>query len=83
MNPDTPYTVALSHNELVAVIKYHAACIRALPKKVGAISMKMVQDNKAHTRELNMLHKEAKEVAVYHGTRCRGLVSLLPPKPKG
>jgi hypothetical protein len=32
---ETPYTIALTHNEVVALVKYHAAQMRAVPKRFG------------------------------------------------
>lgn len=82
---ETPYSIALTHNEVVALVKYHAAQLRALPKKVGAISMKLAADSNGvpKMRKMKALHKEAEEIQIYHSTRARGLLSLLPETKKG
>ena len=33
--PETPYSIALTHNEVVALVKYHASQMRAVPKRLG------------------------------------------------
>jgi hypothetical protein len=83
MNPDTPFTIAISKNEMIAIIKFHTAQVRALPKKVGAISMKLAAENVfPKTRELKALHDEAKDVMAYHTSRARGLLSLIDSDKK-
>lgn len=76
MNPETPYTLALSHNEMVALIKYHTAQVWAVPKKVGAISLKMSAELFPRKRDLKSLHDEANAVITYHSARTRGILSL-------
>ena len=87
MNPsrDTPYTIALSHNEVIALVKYHTAQAKALPKKVGAISMSLAKENGGTPKALDIkaLHKEAKEILDFHTGRARGLLSILPRRTKG
>jgi hypothetical protein len=87
MNPtrETPYSMALTHNEVVALVKYHVAQTKALPKKIGAISMDLAKNNGGTPKASDMkaLHKEAKGILDYHTGRARGLVSLLPVQKKG
>ena len=78
MHPETPFNIALSKNEMIALIKWHASQMRAIPKKVGAISMKMAADSPfPRTRDLKALHDEAKDVMNYHSGRAKGLLSLI------
>jgi hypothetical protein len=87
MNPtrETPFTIALTHNEVVALVKYHVAQTKAIPKKLGAISMKLAKNANGipKSSDIKSLHKEANEILSYHTGRARGLVSLLPKTKKG
>jgi hypothetical protein len=81
---ETPYTIAISKNEMIALIKWHTAQVKALPKKVGAISMKMAAESAfPRTRDLKALHDEAKDVMTYHTSRAKGLLSIINSNPKG
>lgn len=79
MNPETPFTVALSRDEMVALIRFHVARIRALPKKLGQESLKMSTGAFPRQRDLKALHDAAKQVLDYHSSRARGLSSILKP----
>lgn len=84
INPtrETPYTISLTHNEMVCLVKYHTAQAKAMPKKVGAISMKLADENRGipRRRDLAALHAEASDVLQYHTSRARGILSIIQPK---
>ena len=76
-NPETPFTIALSKEEMIALIKFHTARCRSLPKKVGQESLKLSQGPFPKMREMKALHDAAKQILTYHSTRARGILSIL------
>ena len=83
MDTPTSYCLSLTHNEMVALIKYHAAQVRSIPKKVGKISMQLAAESPTlKMKELKDLHDDAAGLVAHHMKRAKGILSLLPPTKK-
>ena len=84
-NHEYPYQLALTHNEMIALIKYHGSQMRAVPKRLGKTSLELSQRGLEGIHQMKSLHAEAKRVLDYHSTRARGIMSLLDAaqKPNG
>jgi hypothetical protein len=77
-------TVALSHAELCALIKWHSAQARTVGRKLGKVQMEMMAERfPASGKTLKVLHQEAKRQIDFHIGRAKGLLSLLPDAKGG
>jgi hypothetical protein len=78
VNIERPYTLALSADEIAALVKYHTNCVKRVSNKMGKAAL----EHRGTTllpsgRYLKMLHDEAKKISDSHIARAKGLVSLL------
>ncbi|MDP3850493.1 MAG: hypothetical protein Q8Q59_08325 [Luteolibacter sp.] len=79
MSPETPFTIALSRDEMIALIRFHSSKCRAIPKKLGQESLKLSLGPFPKMKEMKALHDAAKNVLTYHSTRARGILSIIKP----
>jgi len=71
-----PFQLALSHNEMVALVKWHSAEIRKVPKQLGSIALKM-REARVGARQMKEIHNRAQDVIDFHVARAKGIMSLL------
>ena len=84
METPASYTLELTHNEMVALIKYHCAQARAIPKKLGKISLQMAAESPAlKMREMKALNAHAQQIIDHHSGRAKGILSLIEAAKKG
>ncbi len=78
MSDDRPFQIALSREELMALVKYHVACARRVPKKLGQAALELQAKSLFPSgRALKTLHEVARKTIEEHATRAKGLASLL------
>lgn len=78
MNTEQPFSIALSSDEIVALVKYHTGCVRKITNKMGKAALEHRGTHFLPSgRYLKLLHDEAKKLTDFHIARGKGLVSLL------
>lgn len=75
---ERPYTINLSKAEVVALVKYHCAQARRIPKALGQATMEL----RAHSlfgtkKQSDALIKAAQKQLEAHSLRAKGLASIL------
>ena len=70
-------TAALSKAELVALMRYHVAAAKAVPKRLGQASMKMADGYIPTAVELKAMRKIAVDLVEAHIARHKELSNLL------
>lgn len=74
MNTERPYNVALSRDEVVALVKYHTAEMRKVTNRVGKMALEF------HIgRDLKRLHDVASEEVYLHSKRGKELLAIVKP----
>jgi hypothetical protein len=75
---ERPYTIALSAAEVVALVKYHVAHCKRIPKDLGKAQLEAGRGSFFVPKHLNAkLVSAAKEQLEAHTTRAQGLASIL------
>lgn len=78
MNTDRPFTIALSSDEIVALVNYHTRCARKATTAMGKAALEHRGRNLLPSgRYLKALHDEAKQIVDAHVGRAKGLLSLI------
>lgn len=78
MNTEKKYTVELSRDEVMAVIRHHLSSARRVVKILGAASLKIQAASPlSQGRRLAELNREASEVMNRHTSRAKGLASII------
>lgn len=77
MNEDYSLTLAISTDEVVALIKYHTAESKRIARKFGKVAMQGNTFFQPSGRNLKALHDFAKIELDKHSKRAKGLLSLL------
>lgn len=76
---DRPFSIALSREEVIALVKYHSSCARRVPKRFGEAAAKLTRGTFfPKSRELKVLSEVAEDALKKHTTRAKGLLSILP-----
>jgi len=75
---ERPFTVSLSAAEVLAIVNYHTAQVRRIPKILGNAALKLQASSILwSSRDMRALHAEAKLQVESHTNRARGLLSIL------
>ena len=74
---ERPFTVALSHAEVVALAKYHVSQARGIPKRLGSASMELLTMSPLNGRGVKRLHDVAKQQLEAHAQRTEQLMKIL------
>jgi len=78
MSEDRPYTVALSNEEVVALVRWHTIQMRKISNALGKAQLTIQSKSLFPSgRELKKLHDEAKALVEQHSQRARGLLSIV------
>ena len=78
---DREFTVALSHAEMIALVKWHTSQVRATTKRFGSAALDMQRFNVIPSgANLKSLHDVAKSQIVNHTSRARELRAVLKLK---
>ena len=76
---DRPYTVALSSDEIVALVRYHSSCAKKVAKRFGDVSLQTRANSFFGSgKKLKALAGEARRLINLHSARAKGLFSVLP-----
>lgn len=77
---ETPYTIALTHNEVCALVKYHAAQMRAVPKRLGKALLS--SHGPVPGWAAKKATKDATDLVRAHQIRARDLLQVIGQHPK-
>jgi hypothetical protein len=78
---DRPFSVALSQQEVIVLVKWHTAQAKRIPQIAGkAAMMNLMTGGPLKARDSRTLFEEAGEILARHTTRAMGLLSILQKK---
>jgi hypothetical protein len=77
---DRPFSVALSQQEVIVLVKWHTAQAKRIPQIAGKAAMNLMTGCPLKARDSRTLFEEAGKILARHTTRARGLLSILPKK---
>jgi len=80
---DRPFTLALSRDEVVALVKFHTACARSVPRRLGKALMESRSTALIpNFRSMRIIQEEARRILDSHSSRAKGLLSIIGVKSK-
>lgn len=72
-----PHTVNLSDEEVSALVKFHSACARRIPKQLGKALLENHRSLFSRARTMKIFHEEATRAVQSRVERAKELLKLL------